>query len=69
VLSPMQHAEIARSQAAGKFHYKPGELREVLERDETGRTIRKFYGDPAAVWGQFTFPVYVARFGPRCAAK
>ena len=32
---------------------KPGELVERIVTDDTGRRIRKFYGDPEACWGPF----------------
>lgn len=31
----------------------PGEIREVVSEDQTGRKIHSFHGDPAAVWGRF----------------
>lgn len=33
-----------------------GTLRMVVDRDETGRPIRKFIGDPEACWGPFKRP-------------
>lgn len=36
-----------------------GTLRQVIEVDETGRTIRKFYGDPEACWGPFKQPTRI----------
>lgn len=36
---------------------KPGELRELIETDRTGRRISKFVGDPGAAWEPFKLPV------------
>jgi hypothetical protein len=36
---------------------QPGELILNARRDETGRQIREFYGDPAACWDAFKAPV------------
>jgi hypothetical protein len=33
-----------------------GPLREVKERDSTGRVISRFYGDPADCWDHFSIP-------------
>ena len=34
----------------------PGTLREIRERDVTGRTITRFIGDPETCWGVFKPP-------------
>ena len=34
-------------------NYAPGQLKEVVERDATGRRITKFYGDNSVTWGPF----------------
>jgi len=36
--------------------YRPGETREVITSDVTGRKISRFYGDPEAIWGRFKLP-------------
>ena len=33
--------------------YRAGILREVITTDDTGRRIRRFFGDPEACWGPF----------------
>lgn len=45
--------------------YQPGELRQVVERDQTGRPITKFYGDPGVTWSPFqpTTLKFVKGFG------
>ncbi|MHB8423931.1 MAG: hypothetical protein ACYDB9_02075 [Gammaproteobacteria bacterium] len=34
-------------------NYGPGQLKEVVERDATGRRITKFYGDNSVTWSPF----------------
>ena len=34
-------------------NYAHGQLKEVVERDSTGRRITKFYGDNSVTWGPF----------------
>ena len=41
---------------------RPGEVVERFTRDGTGRITRRFFGDPRAVWGQFTNGGYTGRF-------
>ncbi len=36
-----------------------GSLRQVITTDDTGRRIRKFYGDPEACWGAFKQPARI----------
>jgi hypothetical protein len=43
----------ADAEVRGLHHYAPGELREIREKDLTGRTIVHFVGDPAATWAPF----------------
>ena len=68
-LTPMQTAEIQRSVVAGKFQYRPGELRELVEVDDAGRKIRKFFGDPKVAWAPFCYPPKLATFGPGVKQK
>jgi len=44
---------------------RPGVLREVIERDATGRRITKFYGDNSVTWAPFQPRqiAYVTAFG------
>lgn len=60
--SPVTTPEIQRLEsqlAKQKLHAeltaraKPGELTEVVETDDAGRRIRRFYGDPAVTWEPF----------------
>jgi len=46
-------------------NYAPGELKEVIERDATGRRITKFYGDNSITWAPFqpSSVKYVTGFG------
>ena len=46
----------AQAAAADPATIPRGELRMITETDETGRRIRKFYGDPEAAWGPFKHP-------------
>ena len=34
-------------------NFKPGELRQVVSLDQTGRRVVKFYGDSSVTWGPF----------------
>ena len=46
-------------------NYAPGQLKEVVERDATGRRITKFYGDNSVTWAPFQPRqiAYVTAFG------
>jgi hypothetical protein len=39
--------------AAAMKNDTPGQLRQVVSQDATGRRITRFYGDPEACWGPF----------------
>jgi hypothetical protein len=43
-------------------NFRPGELRPVRTRDQTGRTITSFRGDPLAAWAAFSPRPRYARF-------
>jgi hypothetical protein len=43
-------------------NFRPGELREIRRRDQTGRTLTSFAGDPMACWRPFCPPARYARF-------
>ena len=45
----------AQKDAALHASLEPGELREIVETDETGRRIRRFVGDPGAAWAPFKY--------------
>ncbi len=49
----------AQREATAPTNLRPGQLVERIEIDETGRKIRKFYGDPEACWGPFKQPVRI----------
>lgn len=57
MLRNVEDQVIADSIETGKRMLRPGELRCVVEKDETGREIKQFYGDPAACWDEFKMPV------------
>jgi hypothetical protein len=38
---------------------RPGELREIVETDRTGRHISRFVGDPGAAWQPFKLPLRI----------
>jgi hypothetical protein len=46
-------SDAEKMQARGE---EDGTLRMVITVDETGRRIRKFFGDPEACWGPFKQP-------------
>lgn len=46
----------AQKDAALHASLQPGELREVIETDRTGRRISRFVGDPGAAWERFKLP-------------
>lgn len=43
----------ALSARTSSDNYKPGELREVRETDQSGRVVSRFFGDPKAAWAPF----------------
>ena len=46
----------AEREATHPTHLRPGELVERVEIDDSGRRIRRFYGDPAGCWDVFKMP-------------
>jgi hypothetical protein len=59
----IQHLErqLARQKRHAELTAKagPGRLLEVAERDESGRLIRTYFGDPAACWDAFKHPTRI----------
>lgn len=44
---------LSKAQSAQRLQYRPGEQVQVICRDDAGRPIRYFFGDPAATWDVF----------------
>jgi hypothetical protein len=46
----------AKKEAAAPTNVPAGQLVERITTDDTGRRVKKFYGDPEACWGAFKMP-------------
>jgi len=52
VVEPQIYAD-AKNSVTDPANYKPGELKQVVSLDQTGRRITKFYGDNSVTWAPF----------------